>query len=162
MRPFLEASRHDPMHRRNKGIGSPGCRGVCYRCSGGTCAGRKALQHPPIPFLMEYSKNLYKRKLLLLTGYSTRLKTLSILPPYVLTLLFHNRTSHDLCSGDVAKQEYSQKKRLDHNYICPQFRPILNQSGKQNKEHKPARKVSAAAQQPRERIVCDQITKSIC
>ena len=27
---------------------------------------------------MEYSKNLYKRKLLLLTGYSTRLKTLNI------------------------------------------------------------------------------------
>ena len=41
----------------------------------------KPLQHPPIPFLMEYSKNLYKRKLLLLTGYSTRLKTLNILPP---------------------------------------------------------------------------------
>lgn len=81
VRPFLEASRHDPMHRRNKGTGSPGCRGVCYRCSGGMCAGRKALQHPPIPFLMEYSKNLYKRKLLLLTGYSTRLKTLNILPP---------------------------------------------------------------------------------
>lgn len=81
LRLFLEASRHDPMHRRNKGTGSPGCRGVCYRCSGGTCAGRKALQHPPIPFLMEYSKNLYKRKLLLLTGYSTRLKTLNILPP---------------------------------------------------------------------------------
>ena len=56
-------------------------RDVCYRCSGGTCADRKALQHPPIPFLMEYSKNLYKRKLLLLTGYSTRLKTLNILPP---------------------------------------------------------------------------------
>ena len=74
-------ARHDPMHRRNKGTGSPGCRGVCYRCSGGTCADRKALQHPPIPFLMEYSKNLYKRKLLLLTGYSTRLKTLNILPP---------------------------------------------------------------------------------
>ena len=69
------------MNRRNKETGSPGCRGVCYRCSGGTCAGRKVLQHPPIPFLMEYSKNLYKRKLLLLTGYSTRLKTLNILPP---------------------------------------------------------------------------------